>query len=97
MDNLTNKQMKFVIHYLETNNETLSAKRAGYSKKTAYSIGHENLNKLEIVEFIKRKQEELWEVFKLYAIEAQDRLIFIARDENAPYKVQLEACKEILD
>jgi len=97
MDSLTNKQAQFVMHYLETNNATLSAKRAGYSKKTAHSIGHENLRKPEIAEFIKGKREELWDVFKQYALEALERLISIARDENVPYRVRLEACKEILD
>ena len=97
MDSLTNKQAQFVMHYLETNNATLSAKRAGYSKKTAHSIGHENLRKPEIAELISEKRDELWATFKAHAVEAQNRLIVIARDENAPYRVRLDACIAILD
>ena len=33
--------------------------RAGYSEKTAYSIGHENLSKPEISELIRGKLEEI--------------------------------------
>lgn len=45
---LTAKQRQFVAHYLATNNATRAAVLAGYSEKTAYSIGHENLTKPEI-------------------------------------------------
>ncbi len=42
------KQQRFVEEYLVDHNATQAAIRAGYSPKTAYSIGHENLNKPEI-------------------------------------------------
>lgn len=45
---LTPKQKRFVTEYLRTLNASEAARRAGYSKKTAYSIGHENLSKPEI-------------------------------------------------
>ena len=45
---LTNKQRVFVAEYLTDFNATQAAIRAGYSQKTAYSIGQENLNKPEI-------------------------------------------------
>ncbi len=47
---LTKKQVKFCKEYLRTSNATEAARKAGYSKKTAYSIGSENLNKPEIKE-----------------------------------------------
>lgn len=53
---LTEKQKRFIDYYIETANATESAKRAGYSEKTARSIGNENLTKLDI--FIKQKLEE---------------------------------------
>lgn len=56
---LTNKQRLFVAHYLECWNATEAAKRAGYSEKTAYSIGHENLKKPEIGAEIERRKLEL--------------------------------------
>ena len=45
---LTAKQQRFVEEYLIDLNATQAAIRAGYSEKTAYSIGEENLRKPEI-------------------------------------------------
>lgn len=45
---LTPKQARFVAEYLIDFNATQAAIRAGYSQKTASSIGQENLNKPEI-------------------------------------------------
>ena len=55
---LTNKQKAFADYYIETGNATESAKRAGYSAKTAYAIGNENLNKLEISAYIAERLDE---------------------------------------
>ncbi len=49
---LTGKQRAFVIEYVKDFNATQAAIRAGYSKKTAYIIGHENLRKPNITEAI---------------------------------------------
>lgn len=51
---LTEKQARFVAEYLVDLNATEAAKRAGYSEKTAYSIGFENLKKPEIQEAIQQ-------------------------------------------
>lgn len=45
---LNPKQTRFVAEYLIDSNATQAAIRAGYSKRTAYSIGAENLKKPEI-------------------------------------------------
>jgi hypothetical protein len=45
---LTPKQRKFAKRYVKTGNATKAAKDAGYSPRTAYSIGSENLTKPEI-------------------------------------------------
>lgn len=45
---LTAKQAAFVREYLVDKNATQAAIRAGYSEKTAYAIGEQNLRKLEI-------------------------------------------------
>lgn len=49
---LTPKQATFVQEYLIDLNATQAAIRAGYSEDTAYSIGHENLSKPEILDAI---------------------------------------------
>lgn len=50
---LTDKQTQFVVEYLKDFNATQAAIRAGYSEKTAYSIGQENLKKPDISQAIK--------------------------------------------
>lgn len=55
---MTEKQKKFCDYYIETGDATKAAIKAGYSKKTAYSIGSENLRKPELVEYIQKRQKE---------------------------------------
>jgi phage terminase small subunit len=49
---MNERQRRFADYYIETLNATQSAIQAGYSKKTAYSIGEENLRKPEIKTYI---------------------------------------------
>ena len=60
---LTAKQQRFCDEYLIDLNATQAAIRAGYSKKTAYSIGVENLKKPELKNYIEKlmakKESEL--------------------------------------
>lgn len=49
---LNDRQQKFVNEYIITLNATESARRAGYSEKTARQIGAENLTKPDIREAI---------------------------------------------
>ena len=55
---LSNKQRVFVEEYLQCWNATEAARRAGYSPKTAYSIGQENLRKPEIAAAVKARINE---------------------------------------
>ena len=55
---MTEKQKRFCDEYLTDLNATQAAIRAGYSKKTAYSIGEENLRKPEIKEYIEKRMAE---------------------------------------
>jgi phage terminase small subunit len=52
LDDLTPKQRKFVQIYVATGNATQSAKDAGYSKRTAYRTGNDNLKKPQIARAI---------------------------------------------
>ena len=56
---LTEKQRRFVDYYVETGNKTEAAKKAGYSEKTAASIGGENLRKPAIRAAIDARLREL--------------------------------------
>lgn len=55
---LTAKQKRFCDEYLVDLNATQAAIRAGYSRKTAYSIGVENLKKPEIKKYIEKRMAE---------------------------------------
>lgn len=76
---LTDKQQRFCEEYIIDWNGTRAAIAAGYSEKTAYSIGSENLRKPEIKDYIaecKNKIEELAGVSKLRAIKQLSRMAF---------------------
>lgn len=55
---MTDKQKKFCEEYVIDFNATQAAIRAGYSEKTAGSIGDENLKKPEIKKYIAELQAE---------------------------------------
>lgn len=57
MTKLTNKQQMFVLEYLKDMNATQAAKRAGYSKHTAMTIGGENLRKPQIQAEIRKAMD----------------------------------------
>lgn len=52
MSKLTLKQKRFADEYIISANATAAAIKAGYSKKTARSIGQENLTKPDIKAYI---------------------------------------------
>ncbi len=56
---LTDKQQAFVLEYMRDLNASAAARRAGYSSKTAYSIGQENLTKPDIQAAIQKRREKI--------------------------------------
>lgn len=58
---LTPKQKAFADYYIELGNATEAAKKAGYSEKTAYTIGAENLRKPQISEYIAERLKPIEE------------------------------------
>lgn len=70
-DGLTDKQRRFVEEYPIDFNATQAAIRAGYSEKTAYSIGHENLNKPEIQSAIAERVTKIAEKVEI----TQERIL----------------------
>ncbi len=80
-DPLTDKQRAFIDEYMIDMNATRAAIRAGYSEKTAYSIGHENLNKPDIRQAI----DERLKSRAMGADEAVARLATWARGDVSPF------------
>ena len=58
-DKLTDKQRKFADEYMISGNATEAAIKARYSKKSAYSIGNENLKKPEVIKYITQRTNKL--------------------------------------
>lgn len=56
---LTLKQQKFADEFLISGNATKAAINAGYSRKTAGSMGGENLKKPEIISYIEKRRKEI--------------------------------------
>ncbi|TWP23123.1 terminase small subunit [Apibacter muscae] len=76
---LTLKQKQFCEEYVLDLNATQAAIRAGYSKKTAYAIGQENLKKPEIQNYLTNLRTEVKERNKITIDELVKILADIAR------------------
>jgi phage terminase small subunit len=55
---LNERQKAFADYYIQTGNATEAAIKAGYSEKTARSIGAENLTKPDISDYIRERLNE---------------------------------------
>lgn len=95
---LTNKQKAFVAEYLKCWNATKAALNAGYSEKTAYSIGWENLRKPEIQEEITVRLDEVHmsaeEALKLQADIARGDMAELMDVTSMGFSLDMAAAKE---
>lgn len=56
---MTERQNRFIDYYIQTGNASEAARKAGYSRKTSYSIGQRLLKDVEISEAIEKRLAEL--------------------------------------
>jgi phage terminase small subunit len=89
---MTPKQKKFCLEYASSGNATESAIKAGYSKKTAYSIGQENLKKPELQKFLQQLADEMASQKIANAKEMQEVLTSIIRQELEEEVIVVEGC-----
>lgn len=82
MKKLTIKQKKFADEYIKTGNSTQAAINAGYSEKTAYSIGSNNLKKDYIKAYIDERMKQLEEEAIADQAEVLKYLTRVLRDEE---------------
>lgn len=82
MAELTPKQQLFCDEYLTDLNATQAAIRAGYSKKTARSIGTENLAKPAIRAYIDQRMAEKKEALVAKQDEIMEYLTSVMRREH---------------
>lgn len=89
VDALTEKQKKFCDEYLLDCNATQAAIRAGYSPKTAYSIGEENLRKPELKTYIDEQLAILHSQKTADAQEVLEYLTAVMRGEHTEQTLRL--------
>lgn len=82
---LTPKQRRFIDEYLIDLNATQAAIRAGYSEKTAYSIGVQLLKKLEIQAEIQKRRSRLQNKLEITQERVLQELAAIAFANGADY------------
>ncbi len=88
MPKLTEKQKKFCDEYLISLNATQAAIKAGYSSKTAYSIGQRLLKKVEIQNFINKQLERIHSEKTADAQEVLEYLTAVMRGQHTEQTLQ---------
>ncbi|MCP4996422.1 MAG: terminase small subunit [Gammaproteobacteria bacterium] len=83
MNELTAKQELFVQEYLLDLNASAAARRAGYSPKTAFRMGQENMQKPAIIEAIEKAKVERIEKIKFDTEWVLTRLVLEATADLA--------------
>lgn len=83
------RQKRFCDEYLIDCNAKQAAIRAGYSEKTAYSIGNENLNKPELKAYITEQLEKIHSAKIAQAEEVMQYLTAVMRGEHTEQVLKL--------
>jgi phage terminase small subunit len=92
---LTDKQRRFCEEYIVDWNASRSALAAGYSEKTAYQIGHENLKKVEIQAYIEHIQKDLKKQAGMSVLSNLKKVEEILLDKDARNNDKLKAVEII--
>ena len=79
---MSEKQKAFFFFFIESLNLTEAAKKAGYSEKTARSMGSENLTKPDIKEYIELRLAQMEEKRVATAKEVLEYLTRVMRGEE---------------
>lgn len=86
---MTERQKRFCDEYLIDMNATQAAIRAGYSKKSAKSIGQENLTKPDISAYIREQLDAIHNQKTADAQEVIEYLTSVMRGEHTEEVLQL--------
>ena len=87
------RQQKFCDYYLQSGNATEAAIKAGYSKKTAYSIGQRLLKNVEIEKYLSEHQQKEHNSRIATAEEVLEFLSGTMRNEEIGRKERLKAAE----
>ncbi len=91
---MTEKQKRFCDEYLINLNATQAAIRAGYSSKTAYSIGHQLMKKDTVKRYIEEQLEQMHSEKTADAREVLEYLTSVLRGESSAEVVVVEGIGE---
>ena len=91
---LTAKQKRFCDEYLIDCNATQAAIRAGYSERTAYSTGNENLKKPELKTYIEEQLEKMHNEKTADAQEVIEYLTAVLRGQSTAHEIVVEGTGE---
>lgn len=96
---MTPKQKRFCDEYLIDCNATQAAIRAGYSEKTAYSIGQRLLKVVEVSAYIAERTEEIQDKTIASATEVMQYLTSVMRGESKSSVLSLcgDGCQEVIE
>ena len=92
LTDMTPRQKRFCLEFVSSGNATESARKAGYSEKTAKQIGQENLTKPDLKKYIQELTNELESQKIATAREMQEVLTAIIRQEAEEEVVVVEMC-----
>ena len=91
---MTDKQKRFINEYMIDLNATAAAKRAGYSEKTAYSIGQRLLKNVEIKAAIQQIQNKMQNRLEITQERVLEELAAIAFAKGTDF-AQVDECGEV--
>lgn len=95
-ESLNQRQRRFCEFYAHEPNATAAAVKAGYSQRSAGSIGAENLKKPEILAYIRQLQDEAAAPRIATLMEAKATLSDIMRDGDAPPAARIKAAETLI-
>lgn len=90
------KQRRFAEYFSETGNATEAAKRAGYSPRTAASIGSENLRKPELLAYIRELQDQAAAPRIASLLQVKAHVSDVLRDPSEATGARLKAAELLL-
>lgn len=89
---MTTRQVNFCLNYAKSGNATQSAIEAGYSEKSAYSVGQRLLKNAEVQSYLRTLAEENASEKIADAQEMQETLTSIIRQEMYEENIVVEGC-----
>lgn len=89
------RQQKFCDYYLQSGNATEAAIKAGYSKKTAYSIGQRLLKNVEIENYLSEHRQKAHNSRIATAEEVLEFWAEVMRNEEISPKDRLRASENL--